>query len=247
MNFPQTQVSPALLHPCRYHANPRGMAAEEQQVCCGIFFLSARLLQVSEPSQDMKQQKCDLSLNTHPWWRRLRQRGLQSCQKCSEWRIVHSTLGSRSGTASSVFGEQNFSLLILRCPLLRSYWSGGSSGSRLALQWFASSGLQYNMGVEGARSHKRGVLLSPSETSDMVILLRVALNALHWMDVAESELRRKLMSRKQAAEAYIAGSASRKIKKCRYKNSNGMLSEKTQKILLLSEWIKAVCEKKLVF
>lgn len=171
-------MSSTLLHPCRYHANPPGMAAEEQQVRCGLFFLSARLMQVSEPSQDMKQQKRDLSLNTHPRWRRRRQRGLQSCQKCSEWRVVHSTLGSRSVTASSVFAEENFSLLVLRYPLLRSYWNGGSSGTRLAWQWFASSGLQHNMGEEGARCHKRGVLLSPSETSDMVILLRVALNAL---------------------------------------------------------------------
>lgn len=78
------------------------------------------------------------------------------------------------------------------------------------------SGLQHDM-EEGARCQRRGVLFSSiraiwrghsAESCPECLAV-----LLHWRDVAESELRRKLMSTKQAAEACIAGSASRKKKK----------------------------------
>lgn len=49
------------------------------------------------------------------------------------------------------------------------------------------------------------------------------------MDVAESELRRKLMGRNQAAEAYIAGSASRKKKKKDTKKIMGCFQRRLRK------------------
>lgn len=70
-----------------------------------------------------------------------------------------------------------------------------------------------NIGEEGARCHKRGVLSSIRDIwhhHSAESCLECIVVLLHWMDMAESELRRKLMSRKQAAEACIAGSASRK-------------------------------------
>lgn len=141
-------------------------------------------------------------------------------------------------------------------PVLRNCWNGGSSGRRLAWPWCACSGFQHNMGEEGSRCHKRGVLSSirgiwHGHSAERCLGCIAVL--LRWMDMAESDLRRKLMSRKQAAEASIAGSASRLKKKkkksrckSRCKNSSGMLSEKTQKTLIWSQWIKGICDK-LVF